>query len=288
MKVLVIGGDGMLGHELLCGLTSHEVRVTLRKDVSRYSGIGLFGPHNAYGGVDVREVDTVSRAITDFRPAAIINAAGIVKQRPEAADPVTALEVNSLFPHRLADCAAAAGSRLIHISTDCVFSGDRGRYTERDRPDPIDLYGRTKLLGEPGAEGTLTLRTSMVGLELGQRRGLVEWALRQHDQIAGYRYAVFSGLTTTELARVLDLVLTKAEDLRGIWHVASAPISKLEFLSELMRRLGRQAAHVVPDESVHCDRSLVGAAFEAATGYTPPPWDAMLDELVVSIERRAR
>jgi dTDP-4-dehydrorhamnose reductase len=286
MKVLIIGGDGMLGHELLAGLSaSHEVAVTLRRDLCEYAPYGMFSERNAYCGVDVRVPERVLEAVADVRPDAIVNAAGIVKQRVEAQHAVPSLEVNAVFPHRLALMARAAGARLVHISTDCVFSGDRGRYRESDTPDPVDLYGRTKLLGEVDDEGCLTLRTSMVGLELSTRRGLVEWALSQREPFPGYRRALYSGLTTMELTRVVDEVLAHHPDLDGVWHVASEPTSKFDLLSGLFHRLGR-GDDVRPEDGVVCDRTLRADSFEKATGYRVAPWDAMLDELAARIRER--
>jgi dTDP-4-dehydrorhamnose reductase len=286
MKILVIGGDGMLGHELLAGLsTSHEVAVTLRRDLSAYAHHGLFSPANAFAGVDVRNAERVLEVVADYRPQAIVNAAGIVKQRAEANRSIPSIEVNSLFPHRLAVIAQAAGARLVHISTDCVFSGDRGGYRETDVPDPVDLYGRSKLLGEVDQEGCVTLRTSMIGLELANRLSLVEWALAQPGPISGYRKVLYSGLTTMELTRVIDEVLVRQPDLHGVWHVASAPISKYDLLDGLFRRTGR-AGDVRAEDGVVSDRTMSGEAFEKATGYRVLDWDAMLDELAMRIRER--
>ena len=286
MRVLIIGGDGMLGHALLAGLSpSHEVAVTLRRDLAAYPRLGLFDAGNAYGGVDVRNPDRVLEAVAHHRPQAIVNAAGIVKQRPESGLSIPSIEVNGLFPHRLAVMARAAGARLVHISTDCVFSGERGAYQESDLPDPVDLYGRTKLLGEVDEEGSITLRTSMIGLELSNRLGLVEWALAQPGPIPGYRKVLYSGLTTMELTRVVDEVLDHHPDLHGIWHVASEPISKFDLLSDLFRRLGR-SVEVRPDDRVVSNRTMRGDAFEKATGYRVMSWDDMLDELATKIRQR--
>jgi dTDP-4-dehydrorhamnose reductase len=286
MRILVIGGDGMLGHELLAGLSaSHEVTVTLRRDLSAYAHHGLFSPANAFAGVDVRSPERVLEVVADYRPQAIVNAAGIVKQRAEANRSIPSIEVNSLFPHRLAVIARAAGARLVHISTDCVFSGDRGGYRETDTPDPVDLYGRSKLLGEVDEEGSITLRTSMIGLELANRLSLVEWALAQAGPISGYRNVLYSGLTTMELTRVIEEIVVRHPALHGVWHVASAPISKYDLLEGLFRRIGRDG-DVRAEDGVVSDRTMSGDAFEKATGYRVMGWDAMLDELAMRIRER--
>ena len=288
MKVLVIGGDGMLGHELLAGLSaSHEVAVTLRRDLAAYAHHGMFTPANAFAGVDVRDAGRVLEVVADYQPQAIVNAAGIVKQRADAQRSIPSIEVNSLFPHRLAVIARAAGARLVHISTDCVFSGDRGGYRETDPPDPIDLYGRSKVLGEVDEEGCITLRTSMIGLELANRLSLVEWALAQQGQISGYRHVLYSGLTTMELTRAIDEILVRHSGIHGIWHLASEPISKYDLLDGLFRRIGRDG-DVRPEDGVVSNRTMSGEAFEKATGFRVMSWDDMLDELVKRIRERDR
>lgn len=287
MRVLVIGGDGMLGHQLFKSLgRTHDVRVTLRRPLSAYVHLGLFTSENAYSCIDVRTDGGLANVLGDFYPHVICNAAGIVKQRPDAHDAVASIEVNALFPHRLAVLAGGIGARVLHVSTDCVFSGGRGGYTEDDVPDPVDLYARSKLLGELDQEGCLTVRTSVIGLELRSRHALVEWALAQTGTIRGFRGAVYSGLTTQELSRVFESLISGTTDLHGVWHVASDPISKYDLLVELFSRLGRTDVDVVPDDTFMCDRTLVAARFNEATGYRPPRWDTMLDELSASIGAR--
>jgi dTDP-4-dehydrorhamnose reductase len=287
VRVLVIGGDGMLGHQLFLGLgRSHDVRVTLRRPLSEYAPLTMFTDDNAYSGIDVRCPGSLADVLAHFRPAVICNAAGIVKQRPAAGDAVTSIEVNALFPHRLAVVAAEVGARVLQISTDCVFSGTRGGYTEDDLPDPVDLYGRTKLLGELDQEGCVTLRTSIIGMELHGGQGLVEWALAQRGSIRGFRRAIYSGLTTVELTRVCEALITDHPDLHGLWHVASDPISKYDLLVELFSRLGRTDVELVPDDTFKCDRSLRANRFNHALGYRPPSWDTMLDELSESVRAR--
>lgn len=288
MRVLVLGGDGMLGHQLLDTLSSgHDVAVTLRHHLDHYRHLGRFHAGNAYGDVDVRQPSRVLEVLADFRPDAVVNAVGIIKQRPEATRPLPSIEVNALFPHRLAAMAEGAGARIVHISTDCVFSGARGGYTEADVPDPVDLYGRTKLLGEVGDAPCLTLRTSLIGLELSSRWGLVEWALGSSGTIPGYRNVAYTGLTALELSRLIDLLLRRHPGLCGTWHVASAPISKHDLLVTLLAKAGRDQPAVRPDDSVRCDRSLRADAFCSVTGWEPPPWEAMLDELAAAVRARA-
>lgn len=287
MRVLILGGDGMLGHRVLDHFSSrHETGVTLRKGIESYSGLGIFDAAQAFAGIDVRHEDDLLGVVAEFRPEAVINAIGLVKQRDEAKAALPSLELNAVFPHRLSNICRVAGARLIHLSTDCVFSGDRGAYTENDPADARDLYGRTKYLGEVNEDHCVTLRTSIIGLELGRRASLIEWFLAQRGIINGYRKAIYTGFTTMEMARIIERVLTRHPELSGLWQVASVPIDKYNLLSGLSARLGRDDVEIRPDDSFVCDRSLVGDRFSSATGYHAPGWDEMLDELAEMIVAR--
>jgi dTDP-4-dehydrorhamnose reductase len=287
MRILIFGGDGMLGHELLESWRGrHEVWVTLRQGPSVYARYGALFEDRVLFDVDVRRLQDVVDAVASVGPEAVVNAAGVVKQRPTAEEAIPSLEVNALFPHRLARVCAAARARIVHLSTDCVFSGVKGSYAETDAPDPKDLYGRSKLLGEVSQPHCLTLRTSIIGLELGRKRGLVEWFLSQRGRIKGYRRAIYTGLTTRELARAIEHFLVRQPELGGLWHLSSSPIDKYDLLTRLSRRLGRTDVEIRSDDELACDRSLDSRALQAKTTYRVPSWDTMLDELAESIRRR--
>jgi dTDP-4-dehydrorhamnose reductase len=287
MKILILGGAGMLGHQLLRMWGGrHEVRVTLRGPLADYQRFGLFDPGTAYDRIEATDLGAVDTVLGTFRPEVLVNCVGIVKQRSEAKAAIPSIEINALLPHRLRELCEAHAARLIHISTDCVFSGRTGGYVEGDIPDPVDLYGRSKLLGEVDHAPALTVRTSIVGLELSRFTGLVEWFLAERGIIHGFTGAIYSGLSTRELARAIEHVLVHTPDLSGIWQVASAPITKYDLLVELARRLGRTDVAIEADAGFVCDRSLNGRAFEARTGYRVASWDVMLDELANDIRAR--
>jgi dTDP-4-dehydrorhamnose reductase len=287
MKILILGGDGMLGHQLLRLLRErHEVKVTLRQDLPAYAGVNLFTPDNAYAGVDLRMSERLLAVLADFHAEAIINAAGIIKQRADGLDVIPNLEINALLPHRLSLLCEATGARLIHISTDCVFSGTRGQYREDDTPDPVDIYGHSKLLGEVTLSGVITLRTSIIGRSLYHNASLIDWFLGQSGRIKGYRNAIFSGFTTQELARVIAMLLDRHPGASGLYHLSSSAISKYELLVRLRDKLGLPV-EIAPDDTVRIDRSLDSARFRAEFGYTPPSWDKMLDELAADIRSSA-
>ncbi len=287
MRILILGGDGMLGHQLWQHFGScHETRVTLRRGVEPYLQHGLFEAEHIFAGIDVRHEEDLASMFAQFRPEAVINAIGLIKQRDEAKLALPSLELNAVFPHKLSNICAAAGARLIHMSTDCVFSGDRGGYTEDDPSDAQDFYGRTKYLGEVSDTHCVTLRTSIIGLELNRKGSLIEWFLAQRGAIKGYRKAIYTGLTTMEMARVIERILLQHQELSGVFQVASQPIDKYTLLCELSTRLGRDDIDIQPDDSFVCDRSLVADRFAAATGYRAPGWDKMLDELAELIMAR--
>lgn len=287
MRILILGGDGMLGHRLLMHLQDrHETKVTLRRELAAYERYGLFTLENSYWGVEAKDTERLLEVVADFRPEAVVNAVGIVKQRGAAKEAIPSLEINALLPHRLALLCRAAGARLIHLSTDCVFSGRKGNYTEDDVPDAEDLYGRTKLLGEVADAGCITLRTSIIGLELSRRTGLIEWFLAQRGEIRGFTKAIYTGLTTAEMSHVIERVLVKHPHLSGVWQVASEPINKYDLLVRFSEVLGRDDVRIVPDDTVRIDRSLLPVAFEKATGYSAPGWNEMLKELGAEVRQR--
>jgi dTDP-4-dehydrorhamnose reductase len=211
---------------VLSGDRNLDVYGTMRQENARRFFAG-FATDHLLSNIDVTNEASLLKVFTDVQPSVVINCVGLVKQLAEANDPLQTIPINSLLPHRLAALCADVGARLIHISTDCVFSGVKGDYSEADAPDANDLYGRSKLLGEVEGRGAITLRTSIIGHELaGGRHGLLEWFLHQEKNVKGYRRAIFSGLPTVELAAIIrDYVLPRS-DLSGLYHVASAPISK--------------------------------------------------------------
>lgn len=281
---VVLGAEGMLGHKALQVLSDRfEVFATSRNQRDLWLSHPAFASIDnarAKSGVDVCDLNAVAKVIADVNPQVVINCIGIVKQRDEAKAAVPSITVNALFPHQLADLCEAHGARLIHLSTDCVFSGRRGRYTEDDLPDPVDLYGRTKLLGELDRPGCLTLRTSIIGWELKQRSGLLEWFAAQRGRtIRGYRGAIYTGVSTAVLARLIGDLVVNHPDLSGMYQVASRPITKYDLLVRLCDALGWDDITIESDDEFQCDRSLIGTRFEAATGWVAPVWDEMVAEL---------
>lgn len=280
MKVLVVGASGMLGHKLCQVLGERfETWGTVRSDASTYEGLGLLEPGHLIGGVDATDQGALAQVVDRVGPDAIVNAVGIIKQLPEAKDPVTSISLNSLEPHRLAAIGRASNARLVHVSTDCVFSGGDGMYSEDDLPDARDLYGRSKLLGEVDGPGSVTLRTSIIGRELVSSNGLVEWFLgNAGGAVDGYRKSIFSGLPTLILARVVADVIENHPELEGLFHVSVEPIAKLDLL-QLLKDAYRVEVDIRATDGVEIDRSLDSSRFRSATGFSPPPWKQLVEEM---------
>ncbi len=280
MRLLILGGSGMLGHQLWRGLhAQHDTWVTLRRPVADFAVHNLFDEAKAIQLDDITDDTALERALGQAKPEAVINCVGLIKQRDEANDEALTLRVNAEFPHRLAKRCGEAGARLIHFSTDCIFAGTKGNYTESDPSDAADLYGQSKHQGEVADAHSVTLRTSVIGHELGTNLALLDWFLSQRGQaISGFTKAIYSGFTTLEMARIVDRILTQHPALSGVWHVASESISKFALLQLCREKLGWEGV-IEPNDEFVCDRSLNADRFNQATGYTPPSWEAMISEL---------
>lgn len=276
-RVLVLGGTGMLGHKLCQTLgpifDTYATFRTTPPNVPR-----VFDRVHPLVGVTANDFTSVASAIGSAKPTHVINAVGVVKQREEAKQPIPSITLNALFPHQVAELCRERSITFLQVSTDCVFSGLKGRYTEADIPDPIDLYGRSKLLGEIDDGSALTLRTSIVGRELGAGLGLVEWFLgHAGGHVRGYANAIFSGLTTAALSRIIAGII-EGGTLRGIWHVSSDAIAKYDLLLKLNEAFQNRAT-IDRDEQFRCDRSLLSERFWLETGLARPTWPQMIDEL---------
>ena len=280
-RVLVLGGSGMLGHKLAQTLAPRfETWATVRSESLAPAVDAVLDESQTLTGVDVDRPDAVAAAVARVQPDVVVNAIGIVKQLRTAKAAIPTIRINALLPHELAELCAAEDARLIQISTDCVFSGSRGNYSETDAPDPPDLYGRTKLLGEVvDASNALTIRTSIVGRELSGTVGLFEWFLSQgQGPVRGFSRAIFSGVTTQTLAQLIRELIATETDLTGVWHVSADPIDKCTLLGRLRDALGLDV-EIVPDGSLVIDRSLDSSRFRAQTGWVPPTWETMLSDL---------
>lgn len=284
MRVLILGASGMLGHKLFQRLaeSGHDVTGVVRavRADSPLARIPLFTGPNVVWNVDAMNWPRLERVLQEYRPEVVVNALGVIKQRTQIAAPAIWIQINALLPHLVGDTVAVWGGRLVHISSDCVFSGHRGGYLETDVTDADDLYGRTKALGEvTDRTNAVTLRTSIIGRELHHHRSLLDWLLSQnHGRVQGYSRVIYSGSTTLEMATVVDRVIREHPALHGLYQVATEPISKDALIRRLIgaHRLDIKVATVDTPVS---DRSFSGARFTAATGYLSPSWPRLVEAL---------
>ena len=277
MRILVLGASGMLGNAMVRVLNEKadwQVHGTIRSESSK-----RFFSHDIasrlISGVDVEQHDSLMQAIIRIRPQVVINCVGLIKQLADADDPLQAIPINSLLPHRLARLCELSGARLMHMSTDCVFTGDKGGYLESDPSDARDLYGRSKFLGEVAYPHTITLRTSIIGHELQSAHGLVDWFLSQQGKCNGFTRAIFSGFPTVVLAQIVRDYVIPHTELAGVYHVAAQPISKFDLLKLIADTYGKKI-EIVPSDKLVIDRSLNSQRFRDATGYVVPSWPELI------------
>ncbi len=267
----------MLGNavfRVLAGSPQSDVVGTVRSSRS----VGLLPNilrERLISGVDVENSDTLVFLFSKIRPTVVVNCIGLVKQLAESDDPLQAIPVNSILPHRLARLCDAVGARLVHMSTDCVFSGKEGMYTEADFADADDLYGRSKFLGEVDYPNAITLRTSIIGHERDGARSLINWFLSQEGRVKGYARAVFSGLPTVEIARIIRDYVIPNPELHGIFHLSAEPINKFDLLTLVAEVYGK-SIEIVSDDKLVIDRSLDSTRFRQATGFSPEPWPELI------------
>ena len=273
----------MLGHTLF-------MQLSLKADLDVYatarssSGLTRWLPPDLVKkiqlGVDANNFDTIIRAFASVKPDIVINCIGLIKQLPLASDPLSAITINSLLPHRISLICQSAGTKMIHISTDCVFDGKAGGYKETDIPNATDIYGRTKFAGE--VPDALTLRTSIIGRELGTCHGLLEWFLsKRGTKVQGYKKSLFSGVTTNELSKLVYDIISSRKNLTGLYHVAAMPVSKFDLLAGINYYLENKV-EIEPVDGEIIDRSLNGHKLKCDFKYTPPNWNEMLKEMLIT------
>lgn len=282
MKVLIVGGTGMLGHKLwLIFKNRFDTFVTIRGSYEKYKSLNIFDPKRTLDNVDIENKGRLQKVFETIKPNIVINGVGIIKQLSQAKEEIPSIKINSLFPHELVALAEHFNAKVIHMSTDCVFSGKKGNYSEEDFTDAADLYGRTKLLGEIHSAPHLTIRSSIIGRDFFHHLGLLEWFLRRSpkEKVNGFTKAIYTGFTTEAMAKIMAQIIQEHPSLFGVYQIASQPIDKYSLLKKLQKAF-RLDIDVKPFDDFHCDRSLNGGLFNKATGFIPPSWDEMIEGLV--------
>lgn len=280
MKILVLGANGMIGSTMLRVLsrnTEWQTVGAIRDAQTKAKVSALIPGANLVESGDATNTDQLASLVLNVMPDVVVNCAGLTKHLAAGNQPIPSITMNALLPHRLAMLCGIAKARLVHVSTDCVFSGGRGMYLESDYPDATDVYGKTKYLGEVAGPNIVTLRTSTIGHEMGSRFGLLEWFLAQNS-CKGFKRAIFSGLPTVEFARVVRDYVVPNPNLKGLYHVGAAAIDKDSLLRLISKAYGQSIA-IDPDEMFQIDRSLNVDKFTRATGYRALGWPALVDAM---------
>lgn len=270
----------MLGHKLVQVLqTEFDVWTTLREKFIEYKKFKIFNKSRVFEKINVQNLESINKIINSKSPDVVINAVGIIKQLPNSKDVIQTLSINSLFPHYLAEICFRKQIYLINISTDCVFDGVKGNYTEDDISNASDLYGRSKSLGEVTGERCVTFRTSIIGRELFTRHSLVEWFLQSEDsKIKGFVNAIYTGFPTIILAEIISSLLKREIFLEGLYHISSEPINKFVLLN-LLKKTYRKEIEIEPFEDFKIDRSLNSDKFRQETDFEPQSWEEMVETM---------
>ena len=278
-KILVLGASGMLGGSIFRGFSNNpefevlgSFRSTTKKEWFLTKGF-----QNIVSNVDANQFSSIESIIKTFNPDTVINCIGVIKQQEAAKSPEHSIYINSLFPHKLAGCCSRNDSRLIHFSTDCVFDGYRGMYCESDLPNAQDLYGRSKLLGEVDYDSHVTLRTSIIGHEIGSNISLVDWFLSQKNLVNGYNKTIFSGLPTVYVAEIIRRHIV-GKSIFGLRHLSVDAIDKYSLL-KLISNVYDKQINIRKSESIIIDRSLNSEKLRAEVGYVPEIWPELIKRM---------
>ena len=279
-KVLILGSTGLLGSTILKYFSiksNFKCFGTIRKSSDKKK-LKYINKVKLYK-VDFDKSRSLRKVFSMIKPNLVINCIGVVKQVLNNNMNSEIIRVNSFLPHYLSELVNENNEiRFIHFSTDCVFSGLKGRYLESDVTDAKDIYGVSKMLGEVDKSNTLTLRTSIIGQELKTNYSLLNWFLSQKKQIKGYKNAIFSGLTAPEIAHVIHNYVIPNKKIRGIYHLSGKPISKYDLLY-IIKKIYKKKIKIVPDLKIKINRSLNSNLFQKATGYKPPTWNKLIEEM---------
>ncbi len=282
MRLLILGSTGLLGNTItkyFFEKSSFQTFAAVR-DIAKLKFFKKKYHRNFLVIENILDYEEIERKIKIIKPDILINCLGVTnKELLTNSDQIeNFITINSLFPYRIQRICADLGARLIHFSTDCIFSGNKGFYSEKDIPDPYDLYGRSKLLGELDFENTLTIRKSVIGHELSTKKGLLEWFLDQESFVQGYKNAIFSGITVLELAKLINKYIIPREDLKGILNISANPISKFDLLN-IIADVYNKKIEIIPNESIKINRSLNGSQFNKLTGYKTNSWPLLIKSM---------
>lgn len=280
IKILILGSTGLLGSALLKYFSKKNNfkcygGIRKKSDTIKLKNIKNIKLYK----INYKKKRDIIKVFNQIKPDLIVNCIGVIKQLVQKKKVSEILRVNSVLPHYFAQIVNLQKKiRLIHFSTDCVFSGTKGKYRETDLPDAQDIYGRSKLLGELSYPNTLTLRTSVIGHELQTKYSLLNWFLDQKKSVKGYKNAIFSGLTSLEIAKVLDKFIIPNKNLEGLYHLSGKKISKYDLLN-LIKKVYKKDIKININKNVKINRSLNSNSLQQITGYKPSGWNKIIKEM---------
>lgn len=279
IKILIIGATGMLGNALFGQLSK-------KRNFEAWGTVRNFNPSlfsenlnkKIITNIDIENIDSLVKVFGEIKPDVVLNCVGLIKQVMGSKETALAIYMNSYFPHRLSLLCAASGARMIHFSTDCVFSGKKGMYKETDPSDAEDIYGKTKFLGEVLDDNCVTIRTSIIGHGLESHVSLIDWFLAQDKPIRGFTKVIYSGLPTVEIARIVADYVIPNKRLKGLYHVSAGPISKYDLLKLVAKTYGKRI-DIKPFDDIISDRSLDSTKFKRLASYLPPSWPSLIKKM---------
>lgn len=280
IKCLILGASGMLGHKIF-DLYSQNEKFEIYGTVRKKSSLPTFlsDSERIIDGIDAFDFKTIEEVVSNLKPDVVINCIGIIKQLPIAKDPIVSITINSLLPHKVAKECEKIDARFIHISTDCVFTGIDGNYTEDSPSDADDLYGKSKFLGEVHYDNSVTFRTSIIGHELSSSYGLIDWFLTQNEKsVKGFQKAMFTGFPTVEIARIIEEYIIPNKNISGLNQISADPISKFDLLNLVKEQYGKDV-DIIPENEMAINRILNSSRFRKLTGYNPPPWKDLVKNM---------
>ena len=282
MRILILGGNGMIGHKMYHTISKihKDTWVTLRKNIKSYTYSEIYNSDKVIDNIDLSNFKILLNQLNLINPDVVLNACGITIRRGINVSVSNTIILNSALPHFLNEWVTTNNKRLIHFSTDCVFTGAKGDYLDNDKIDAFDLYGSTKSMGEViDSKHSITLRGSMIGRELENKTELFEWFLKQKNKkIKGFSNVIYSGITTTKMAEIVLKLINQYPYLSGVYNISSKPISKFELLI-LWNNLFDINANIEIDNSYTSNKNLISDNFYRTVSMEQPDWVELSSQL---------
>ncbi len=277
-KIIILGSTGMMG-SMLTRVLKKDKRFQILCTYRNFEKVKILNLNqNQLKKINVSNLEDIKKLIIRFKPDYLINCIGLIKQLCNKKNLKETKFLNSTFPKKISKIAEKNKFKIIHLSTDCVFSGKKGNYKEKDTADAEDIYGKSKFNGEVKSKFVINIRTSIIGNELTTSLSLLNWFLKQ-KKVNGFNQAYFSGLTTLELSNILiKKIILNNKFSSGLFHVSGPNISKL-ILLKLIKKIYKRKTIINIDNNFKIDRSLNSSKFKKITKYKKKSWLVMIKNL---------